>query len=103
MAAAFFLYTALLISYASAQRQQCYFPDGTPANDDFPCIDNASGASACCGAGGVCLTNGLCFDGRGLNRGSCTDQTWRSNQCAQYCLDCKSGRDGRAEKTQDQR
>ncbi|KAJ5825324.1 hypothetical protein N7474_002462 [Penicillium riverlandense] len=66
---------------------ECYYPNGTPADGDVPCRGDGT-ASACCGPDAVCLTNGLCLaieQPFGLSRGSCSDSTWQSDNCAQYC------------------
>ena len=67
--------------------QTCYGPDKqTVFTGDIPCT-NAT-ASACCSADGYCLENGLCITNLVLGRGSCTDQSWTSEACPQYCTDC---------------
>ena len=38
----------------------------------------------------MCLSNNLCLNQGGaelISRGSCTDETWQSSECGQYCLD----------------
>lgn len=40
----------------------------------------------------MCLSNNLCLNQDGaelISRGSCTDETWQSSECGQYCLDGK--------------
>ena len=72
-----------------ASVQTCYFPDKTVAAADVPC-NGASSTSACCNFNDVCLDNGLCLQSEGpalMSRGSCTDSTWSSNQCPQFCQD----------------
>lgn len=70
-----------------AKAQTCYYPNGT-SSVDTPChSDNA--ASACCNEGATCLSNGLCLGGSIVSRGSCTDQSWESPDCPQYCADGK--------------
>ena len=78
----------------------CYYPDGqTVAPQDVPCLGGTD-ASACCGAGYACLSNGLCMstnathDTQSSNtyvRGSCTDQQWRAAACPAFCIDPKLG------------
>ncbi|KAJ5612224.1 hypothetical protein N7510_005418 [Penicillium lagena] len=66
---------------------QCYYPNGTPADGDIPCLGDGT-ASACCGPDAICLSNGLCLaieQPFGLSRGSCSDSTWQSDKCPQYC------------------
>ena len=81
----------LLLCSSQAFGQQCYFTDGSAALDDLPCRDNAteSNPSMCCGPGAFCLSNGLCTDGLYLSRGSCTDHSFGSPNCAQICTQCK--------------
>ena len=71
---------------------KCYYPDGSISTGDIPCNSAAAGnsVSACCGQSDICLDNGLCFvqeSSPTVARGSCTDETWQSLQCAQYCSD----------------
>jgi len=75
----------LFLFIAFAKAQSCYFPDGkTVATGDVLCPSNGTEAS-CCPSNSFCLDNGLCY-GRGLvTRSSCTDATWGSPACAEYC------------------
>ncbi|KAF7187270.1 hypothetical protein HII31_11358 [Pseudocercospora fuligena] len=73
-------------------QQKCYYPDGTLSMTDSPCNSTAE-FSACCRSSAYCLSNGLCLDNGILNRESCTDKSWTSNSCPQYC---KSGDSNRA-------
>ena len=78
-----------------ADAQKCYYPDGSVASTDSPCHSPSikDGASACCDSIDICLNNGLCLaqaGGEVISRGSCTDQTWQSTECSQYCADGKS-------------
>lgn len=71
---------------------KCYFPDGSIASNDTPCNSAATknSVSACCGHSDICLDNALCLpqhESPALVRGSCTDETWQSPMCAQYCSD----------------
>ena len=81
-----------------ANVQTCYFPDGSKATSDTPCQESSSasdGASACCNSADACLESHLCLEQSGgpvISRGSCTDQTWRSQECSQYCADGKYGK-----------
>ena len=68
---------------------KCYVPNGDIAPDNFPCF-LAQGVSACCGANAVCLSTGLCAplhftSVSNIIRGTCTDPTWSSPSCPQYC------------------
>ena len=72
----------------------CYFPDGTVAPDDVPC-NSASSASACCNKIDTCLDNHLCLETHDytiISRGTCTDSTWQSGECAQFCQDGRLSR-----------
>lgn len=76
-------------SFGVSPVMKCYSPNGKLAASDFPCF-LAQDTSACCGAGGVCLSNGLCepVNAVGVSeiiRGTCTDPTWTSSSCPQYC------------------
>ncbi|KAI0549244.1 hypothetical protein F4679DRAFT_595985 [Xylaria curta] len=74
-------------SFAAATQQQCYYPRGNPSNEDIPCGDGVN-HSHCCGLNSICLSNKLCLHPSGsfeLSRGSCTDSTWQSPNCATYC------------------
>lgn len=77
---------------AMANAQTCYFPDGSVADRDTPCNSNATnyGVSACCAHMDICLDNHLCLAQSGeevITRGTCTDRTWQSSGCSQYCAD----------------
>ena len=85
------------ITNAMANGQTCYFPDGSKATSDTPCKRDPSsgsdGASACCNSADACLESHLCLEQLGgpmISRGSCTDQTWQSQECSQYCADGKT-------------
>ena len=72
--------------------QPCYFPDGSISTNDSPCHApfTDDGASACCAHSDVCLDNNLCLAQNGpelISRGTCTDKTWQSPECSQYCSD----------------
>ena len=63
----------------------CFFPDGTLANH-IPCSSNDR-LSACCDSDDYCLSNGLCLTSTfNLNRGSCTDSTWKAPECTTLCV-----------------
>ena len=78
-----------------ASAQTCYFPDGSEATSDTPCRSAliGDGPSACCNSLDACLDNHLCLEQLGgpmISRGSCTDETWQSPECSQYCADGKN-------------
>ncbi|KAK4039877.1 transcription initiation factor IID, 18kD subunit-domain-containing protein [Parachaetomium inaequale] len=66
----------------------CYYPNGDLAKDDHPCDPDAE-HSPCCAAptvGKACLANKLCVSPENIYaRGSCTDPTWMSPECPNYC------------------
>ncbi|KAF3402645.1 hypothetical protein DPV78_004777 [Talaromyces pinophilus] len=75
------------LSAVALANQTCYYPDGSIAQGDKPCGNGTD--VACCGSGGICLSNGLCMDvaqPNTLARSSCTDKTWNSGNCPNYCL-----------------
>lgn len=70
--------------------QSCYYPDGSLPTDYVyvPCTGES--VSSCCipSEGDVCLASGLCYyqTGNYPFRGACTDKSWGSSKCPQYCL-----------------
>lgn len=65
----------------------CYYPDGSPSEDDGACSQDGG---ACCPSTWYCLSNGLCqLPGqRGENayeRHSCTHQDWNDPGCPNMC------------------
>lgn len=85
--------SAVLFSVSSSAQDQstnnkCWFPDGSAATGDTVCDSNIN-PSACCGSDSLCLANGLCLKYGVIGRGTCTDSTWQSPLCPQYCLDVK--------------
>ncbi|EED15663.1 hypothetical protein TSTA_051010 [Talaromyces stipitatus ATCC 10500] len=75
------------LSAVALAKPTCYYPDGSIAQNDMPCGNGTD--VACCGAGGICLSNGLCMDvgqPNTLARSSCTDKSWNSRNCPNYCL-----------------
>lgn len=82
-----FLCFSILQLVASISAQTCYYPDGSEATGNRPC-NTSTTYSACCSTTDYCLTNGLCFDAGSNNymtRDSCTDSSWKSNYCPQFC------------------
>ncbi|KAK3073483.1 hypothetical protein LTR53_004917 [Teratosphaeriaceae sp. CCFEE 6253] len=81
----------LLLPGARAQDAPCYWPDHSPALNQTPCHALAA-VSWCCFATDACLSNGLCLQQSAVwtnrvGRGACTDSTWSSAACPQYCAD----------------
>lgn len=63
----------------------CYFPNGQVAEDNYAC-DASADVSVCCGSGSVCLDNKVCLaNNQETIRGACTDRTWTSPECPQWC------------------
>ncbi|KAL2044675.1 hypothetical protein N7G274_002449 [Stereocaulon virgatum] len=64
----------------------CYYPNGDLSTaGDRPC--NTSGDGPCCPFGWQCESNGLCYlENAGYyGRYTCTDKTWQSSSCPQFC------------------
>ena len=70
----------------ATQQAYCYYPNGDAVADNNPCVLDQD-ASPCCGNGWTCLENGLCYNpiSKALARGTCTDPSWTSPQCPQFC------------------
>ncbi|KAK4141344.1 uncharacterized protein C8A04DRAFT_31094 [Dichotomopilus funicola] len=80
---------ALLQPCAAQQQKTCYYPDGSIAKGDHPCDTDAEHSPCCAGdvLANQCLANKLCLSPKGrYARGSCTDPTWTSPDCPQYCI-----------------
>jgi hypothetical protein len=84
---------SLLVLFALVQcsLQQCYNMDGSIAAHHIACTEFASASDAlvpCCEPGRTCLPNGMCSSSASdpnLERESCTDQTWKSDNCPKFC------------------
>ncbi|KAK4222744.1 hypothetical protein QBC38DRAFT_518515 [Podospora fimiseda] len=79
--------TLLFLAQPCLAAKRCYYPGGKEAFDQ-PCDPDAE-VSVCCAGDGLnhrCLSNGLCAGTNQIARGSCTDQSWKSTECAQVCL-----------------
>lgn len=70
----------------AAGNSYCYLPDGDLVQEDTPCSSDEE-VSPCCGEESVCVANGLCLKTKPkfLYRGTCTDHTWNSPSCPQFC------------------
>ena len=67
------------------QSGSCYYPTGDPSPGDSPC--GSGDATPCCPYQWQCEKNGLCYlENEGYyGRYTCTDQTWSSDNCPQFC------------------
>jgi hypothetical protein len=84
----------ILFAFISPVSSVCYYPNGDVTPNDVPCSDSTT-ESVCCSLGYVCLSNGICMKSNNplaasssstYVRGSCTDQTWRSSFCPNFCV-----------------
>lgn len=76
----------------------CYWPNGKLAEKLVAC-HGSNVMGTCCEEGWTCLANKACgnfadprFDYAYNNvyqRQACSDQSWQSNQCPQYCTSSK--------------
>ncbi|KAF2730382.1 hypothetical protein EJ04DRAFT_567800 [Polyplosphaeria fusca] len=88
-----------LPTHLHAQTKKCYFPNGTarppspnPQDTWLPCQADGDSSSACCTAGNVCATKGLCQAPHQWNwvwRNGCTDPTFADPACPKYCLNAE--------------
>ena len=71
----------------ASNRRYCFYPNHEIKQIDSPCFPDKD-ISPCCSDDMVCLGNGLCHNEKTgiLTRGTCTDRTWKSPYCPQYCL-----------------
>ena len=82
----------LVVTLALQVSSSCYYPDGTYIAADRPCITNGTQESFCCGSQGVtCLSDKVCYNsnassGNEYVRGSCTDRSFQSSACPNFCL-----------------
>ncbi|KAH7417363.1 hypothetical protein BKA64DRAFT_298805 [Cadophora sp. MPI-SDFR-AT-0126] len=76
-------------SALSADKVQCFYPDGSKADADIPCFRNDSLSRVCCGPNQVCSTNNLCVNKAATSpvqtfRGSCLDSAFGPS-CPTFC------------------
>lgn len=101
-----FLFGVLLVLLYHGRHvdsQKCYNTDGSVMTGDLPCNTDLE-HSFCCGASWTCLSRGICSDLNttqsaingspipALQRATCTDRTWYSGECPQFCLNDKDSR-----------
>lgn len=76
-----------------SQGKACYFKDGSLAANDYACYPN-NDISFCCGPGYACLDDLVCektndaidpYNNNTYVRGSCTDYSWGSTACPNFC------------------
>src|SRR4051794_36721164 len=77
--------------YAQADSSVCYGRSGVQEDDLFSCQPDAVDA-ACCAAGNICYSNGLCAPGPTSEPGitpffwnGCTDANYNSSSCFSGC------------------
>ncbi|ORY15703.1 hypothetical protein BCR34DRAFT_661889, partial [Clohesyomyces aquaticus] len=73
---------SLALFLAPALAQQCYYPNGAPADQaEKPC--SSQDGAACCPGTWECQDNGLCYNpaAKIYGRYSCTDKSWGSPHC----------------------
>lgn len=87
--------TALCIATMAQAADVCFHPSGSQSSD-VPC-DPTAEVTMCCSSQSACLPTGLCantIDGETdpskFIRPTCTDSTWTSPICPQYCVPSKS-------------
>ncbi|PVH85815.1 hypothetical protein DL98DRAFT_37751 [Cadophora sp. DSE1049] len=73
----------------SADKIQCFYPDGSRADADVPCFRNDSLSRVCCAPNQVCSTNNLCVNKSVSSpaqtfRGSCLDPAFGPS-CPTFC------------------
>ena len=89
-----FLTFIALFQYLNTVNCQCYDFGGNIAVNDSACYHDRD-HSFCCDKDWTCLSTGICSrensteiipkGGSPLHRATCTDMTWRSKQCPQFC------------------
>ena len=89
----------LLHDIQSTCAQICYDTDGSVVIGDLACHPHLKN-SFCCGASWTCMGPGICSrentteattsGGSPLQRASCTDPTWASDACPNFCLKDKN-------------
>ncbi|KAG4433670.1 hypothetical protein IFR05_010838 [Cadophora sp. M221] len=81
----FLLSFSLLLSIPTSVQSlvTCYYPDGIHKEPSHvPCDQTTSSSSACCDPRNSCSESGICLGASGWDyRGSCTDQSWTSENC----------------------
>ena len=90
----FLLLLSLFFQYLRNVNCQCYDFGGSIVDGDRACYQDRD-HSFCCGENWTCLSSGICSrensteitpnGGSPLQRATCTDQTWKSEQCPQFC------------------
>lgn len=79
-----------LLQLSPPTAAQCYYPNGAINTVDGACPNS----DLCCPLGWQCLSNGLCqLPGSDpvLERHTCTDETWSSSECPNFCTYSEAG------------
>ena len=89
-----FLLFIRLSQYLNTANCQCYDFGGSLVEGDSACYQDRD-HSFCCGQNWTCLSSGICSRENSteitpngaspLQRATCTDKTWKSKQCPQFC------------------
>jgi hypothetical protein len=96
------LISLLLLCYNGEATKLCWNPDGSSAEaGDSPCNGDSPLDSFCCPPGWACLGDKVCETTQWLNitpvsgdqfyRGSCTDKSWVSDACPNFCKSYDNG------------
>lgn len=83
-----FLSFICLLLFISSISATCFYPDGSiPSDYTYTPCGNAAVEPCCTSAfNGECVSGGLCKnDDDQYYIGACTDQTWESSICPNYC------------------
>lgn len=89
-----------LFTFLPAISATYYYWKGAIARGYVPCSVTAGGNSVSCGNGFVCLSNKICMSiltesdatgGSAYVCGSCTEQTWNSVKCPEFCVNSTVG------------
>lgn len=91
----------LLLSFGGrlTAAADCYFADGTLAQEDYAPCDPSAEVSACCSLTksnpDLCLSSGFCLAQENGSEGEiyangCTDKSGRADACPQACRDSES-------------
>ena len=74
----------VILALSSHTNATCYTPRGAIAESDLPC-DTTAAESVCCPVGSTCSANKVCMINDEPYRGSCTDKSFNSPACTNFC------------------